>query len=146
MLENILVRYPKEQSSLVMILQDVQSEYGYLPGDVLENIAAHLSLPKASVFSVATFYRVFSLQPQGKKMVKVCLGTACHVKQGNLILESAERILSIEKGQTTPDGNFTLQSVGCVGACAIGPVVEINDHQYGNVTVPKLTKLLKEDQ
>lgn len=143
MLEKILSRYPNDPTSLVMILQDVQSEFGYLPKDVLAEISGRLSIPKSRIYSVATFYNVLSLKPRGKHMVRVCMGTACHVRQAPLILDSAIRELGVEVGGTTPDGEFTLQSVGCVGACAIGPVVEIDDKHHGHMTVTRMSRLLR---
>lgn len=143
MLDKILSRYPNDAASLVMILQDVQAENGYLPKEVLAEISERLRIPKAQIYSVATFYNVLSLEPRGKHMVRVCMGTACHVRQAPLILDSAVRELGVDVGKTTPDGKFTLQSVGCVGACAIGPVVEIDDTHHGHMTVTKMGRLLR---
>ena len=143
MLQKILSRYPDDRTSLVMILQDVQSEFGYLPKDSLEEISRHLRIPRAQVYSVATFYNVLSLEPRGEHLVRVCMGTACHVRQAPLILDAATRDLGIEEGETTPDRKFTLLSVGCVGACAIGPVVEIDDDHHGHMTVTKMSRLLE---
>lgn len=143
MLDKILSRYPNDAASLVMILQDVQAENGYLPKEVLAEISERLRIPKAQIYSVATFYNVLSLEPRGKHMVRVCMGTACHVRQAPLILDSAVRELGVDVGKTTPDGKFTLQSVGCVGACAIGPVVEIDDTHHGHMTVTRMSRLLR---
>jgi NADH-quinone oxidoreductase subunit E len=126
-----------------MILQDVQSEFGYLPTDALNEVSIRLQIPAAQVYSVATFYNVLSLVPRGRNLVRVCMGTACHVRQAPLILEAVKRELNIEPGGTTEDREFTFQSVGCVGACAIGPVVEINDAHHGHMNVNKINKLLK---
>lgn len=143
MLENILSRYPQDRTSLVMILQDVQAEHGYLSAESLDEVSHALALPRSQVYSVATFYKVLSLTPQAKHLVRVCLGTACHVRAAPLILDAAERTLGVADGGTTADNQFTLQSVGCVGACAIGPVVEIDGEHHGQMTVPKLTRLLQ---
>ena len=142
MLERIFSRYPVDRTSLVMILQDVQTEFGYLPTDALKEVSARLQIPAAQVYSVATFYNVLSLVPRGRNLVRVCMGTACHVRQAPLILEAVRRELEIEPGGTTKDGEFTFQSVGCVGACAIGPVVEVNDVHHGHMNVNKMKKLL----
>ena len=142
MLERIFSKYPVERTSLVMILQDVQSEFGYLSTDALKEVSARLQIPAAQVYSVATFYNVLSLVPRGRNLVRVCMGTACHVRQAPLILETVKRVLEIEPGGTTQDGEFTFQSVGCVGACAIGPVVEVNDVHHGYMNVNKMKKLL----
>lgn len=143
MLQEILARYPNNRTNLVMILQDVQAEHGYLSRESLAEIASHLAMPVAQVHSVATFYNVFSLEPRGEHLVRVCLGTACHVRQAPLILDTALRELGVKDGATTADRKFTVQSVGCVGACAIGPVVEIDEVHHGHMTVPKMSKLLR---
>lgn len=143
MLQKILSRYPDDRTSLVMILQDVQAELGYLPKDSLAEISRHLGIPRSQVYSVATFYNVLSLEPRGKHLVRVCMGTACHVRQAPLILDAAKRELGIDEGKTSDDRRFTLQSVGCVGACAIGPVVEVNDRHHGHMTVTGMGKLLR---
>jgi len=143
MLQEILSRYPEDQSSLVMILQDLQAAAGYLPKDALQEISQRLRIPRAQVYSVATFYNVLSLEPRGRHLVRVCMGTACHVRQAPLILDAAARELGVAAGHTTADREFTLQSVGCVGACAIGPVVEIDDVHHGHMTVTRMGKLLR---
>lgn len=143
MLEHILSRYPKEPSSLVMVLQDVQSELGYLPADALREVSVGLGVPRSRVYSVASFYNVLSLEPRGKHLVRVCLGTACHVRGAPLVLDAVQRELGVADGETTGDKKFTIRSVGCVGACAIAPVVEIDEEHYGQMTVPKVSKLLK---
>jgi NADH-quinone oxidoreductase subunit E len=143
MLEQIFSKYPVERTSLVMILQDVQSEFGYLPTDALNEVSVRLQIPAAQVYSVATFYNVLSLVPRGRNLVRVCMGTACHVRQAPLILEAVKRELNIEPGSTTENREFTFQSVGCVGACALGPVVEVNDMHHGYMNVNKMNKLLK---
>jgi NADH-quinone oxidoreductase subunit E len=142
MLQEILSRYPEDQSSLVMILQDLQAAAGYLPEDALQEVSRRLRIPRAQVYSVATFYNVLSLEPRGRHLVRVCMGTACHVRQAPLILDAATRELGVAAGETTADREFTLQSVGCVGACAIGPVVEIDEVHHGHMTVTRLGKLL----
>ena len=142
MLEQILARYPQDKTSLVMILQDVQAEEGYLSPESLEAVSAALELPRSQVFAVATFYNVLSLEPRAKHLLRVCVGTACHVRGAPLILDAAVRSLGVEDGGTTADREFTLQSVGCVGACAIGPVVEVDGEHHGHMDVIKTTKLL----
>jgi NADH:ubiquinone oxidoreductase subunit E len=125
-----------------MILQDVQAEEGYLSPESLEAVSAALGLPRSQVFAVATFYNVLSLEPRAKHLLRVCLGTACHVRGAPLILDAAERSLGIKDGGTTADREFTLQSVGCVGACAIGPVVEIDGEHHGHMDVTRTSKLV----
>jgi NADH-quinone oxidoreductase subunit E len=142
MLEQILARYPRDATSLVMILQDVQAEEGYLSPESLDAVSAALGLPRSQVYAVATFYNVLSLEPRAKHLLRVCVGTACHVRGAPLILDAAVRSLGVEDGGTTADREFTLQSVGCVGACAIGPVVEIDGEHHGHMDVTKTAKLL----
>lgn len=143
MIEKIISRYPKDQSSLVMVLQDVQTEFGYLPAEALGEAALELGVPQAHVYSVATFYDVLSLEPRGRHLLRVCMGTACHVRQSSLLLDTTERDLGVKEGDTTEDGEFTVLSVGCVGACAIGPVVEIDGEQRGNMTVGRLSRTIR---
>jgi NADH-quinone oxidoreductase subunit E len=107
----IVKKYNKDKSQLVSILQDIQSEYNYLPREALEKLAKKLDVPQSHVYSMATFFRAFSLEERGKHIVNVCLGTACHVRGGDLILDSLERQLEIKRGETTKDGKFTLESV-----------------------------------
>ncbi len=143
MVERILESYPRTQESLVMVLQDVQAEFGYLPKEALDEVATALDVPRAQVYSVASFYDVLSLEPRGKHLLRVCMGTACHVRQAPLLLDAAARDLDVEDGGTTEDKAFTLQSVGCVGACAIGPVVEIDGIHAGHMTVAKLSRRIE---
>jgi NADH-quinone oxidoreductase subunit E len=142
MLEQILSRYPRDNTSLVMILQDVQAAEGYLSPESLDAVSAALGLPRSQVYAVATFYNVLRLEPRARHLLRVCLGTACHVRGAPLILDAATRSLGVTDGGTTPDREFTLQSVGCVGACAIGPVVEIDGEHHGHMDVNSVTKLL----
>lgn len=143
MLQQILERYPRDRTSLVMMLQDIQAAEGYLPAEVLDELARSLRMPRAELYAVATFYNVLSLEPRGRHLVRVCMGTACHVRQAPLILDAAARELGVGDGETTDDREFTLQSVGCVGACAIGPVVEVDTDHHGHMTVTKLGRLLR---
>ena len=142
MLEQILSRYPRDKISLVMILQDVQAAEGYLSPESLDAVSAALGLPRSQVYAVATFYNVLSLEPRAVHLLRVCLGTACHVRGGQLVLDAAVRSLGVNDGGTTADREFTLQSVGCVGACAIGPIVEIDGEHHGQMDVNKMTRLL----
>ena len=134
---------------LIAILQQIQHTMGYLPKAALRRTAEVLDMPFMQVFQVATFYKAFSLEPRGRRVISVCTGTACHVRQSPLILEALERKLGVEVGQTTADGEFTLLKVGCLGACALGPVIDVNGEVFGQMTVAKAEKLpdklLKED-
>jgi len=133
-----------EKSSLIVILQEVQSRYNYLPEQVLTLLSERLGVPLIKVFSLATFYRSFSLKPRGKNVIKVCLGTACHVKSGSNLLEKAKRDLNLsEEEVTTRDLGFTVEKVRCLGCCSLAPVVRINEDTYGSMTQGRLSKVLK---
>ena len=138
----ILDRYPRNESSLVMVLQDVQSQFNHLPCEALERVAEALALPRSSVFSVATFYKVFSLSPQGRTVIQVCKGTACHVRGAQLLEDELCRQLGIEVGQTTADLGFTLKTVNCVGACAMAPVMIVNERYHGSAKAAKVGEYL----
>jgi NADH-quinone oxidoreductase subunit E len=138
----LLARYPHDASSLVMLLQDIQDTFNYLPCEALEQVARSLGVPRAQVFSVATFYKVFSLTPKGRRIVRVCKGTACHVRGAQLVADECERVLGVAAGETTGDGEFTLEVVNCVGACAMAPVVVVGEQYHGAVKPSRVRKLL----
>ena len=131
-------------NSLVTVLQDVQAEYGYLPREVLEAVAEEMQVPLSQAYGLATFYASFTLQPQGKHHICVCMGTACHVRGAVNVLEKLERDLGIKTGQTSGDLKHSLESVNCLGACAAGPIVVVNGIQHGKVTSQKVDKILSE--
>ena len=133
-----------EGNSLVTVLQDVQTEYGYLPREVLEVVAEQMQVPLSQAYGLATFYTSFSLEPRGKYHIAVCMGTACHVRGAANILAKLERDLKIASGQTSQDLKFSLESVNCLGACALGPVVVVNDVYHGKVTSRDIDKILKD--
>lgn len=133
-----------ERRSLIEILQEVQSHYNYLPEQFLTQLSKKLEVPLSKVFSLATFYRSFSLRPRGKNVIKVCLGTACHVKSGNNLLEKARRDLNLSGEEvTTNDLGFTVEKVRCLGCCSLAPVIRINEDTYGSMTQERLSKLFK---
>lgn len=139
----ILEKYPaKDRSYLIPLLQDVQDEFGYLPEEQLKQIAEYVGIPFVTVYGVATFYNQFRLTPLGKNIIRVCRGTACHVKNSANILTALETELGIKAGQTTRDKLFTLEIVACIGACSIAPVININDEYYGRITVKEIPKIL----
>ena len=142
-LQKILEKYPPKESSLIMMLQDMQEVYRHLPLELLVEVAKALRVPKAKVFGVATFYKAFSMEPRGEVDIRVCRGTACHVRGGLLIMDEFKRLLGIEEGETTSDGKYTLEAVNCVGTCAMAPVVVVNDTYYGSMTVNKINRILK---
>ena len=130
-------------SGLIGMLGDVQNEYGYLPKEILIDIAGKLNAPLSTVYSLATFYKAFSLKKRGKYLISLCMGTACHVRGAARILDEIERKLDIKTGQTTKDRKFTLETVNCLGCCAIGPVMMIGDKYYGQLTARKIDSILE---
>lgn len=141
----ILDRYDHDPGKLIPILQHVQNEYRYLPEEVLTYLATALGLPPARVYGVATFYAHFALEPKGKYVIKLCDGTACHVKKSIPILEALQKKLGLGNGKTTtPDMLFTVETVSCLGACGLAPVVVINEDVHGQMTPESALKLLEE--
>jgi len=130
----IVDQHAGARGGLIAILQDIQARHGYLPADALKAVAEKTGRPLVDIYGVATFYRYFSLQPRGKHLCSVCLGTACHVRGGDAVVEEFERELGVPSGQTTPDREFTLEAVNCLGACALGPIVVVDGHYFSNVT------------
>ncbi|UCG69035.1 MAG: NAD(P)H-dependent oxidoreductase subunit E [Thermoplasmata archaeon] len=141
-IDTILKRYKDEVGVLIQVLQDVNSEFNYLPENALRYISEQLNIPLSQIYHVATFYTFFSLIPRGEHLIRVCQGTACHVRGSPRVLNEIERILKIKSGETTSDLKFTLETVNCLGACALGPVVVI-DGEYYPATPTKMEKLLK---
>jgi len=139
---SIIKKYGSDSSQMVSILQDIQAEYNYLPRTALDKLSKKLDIPQSHVYSMATFFRAFSLKERGKHIVNVCQGTACHVRGADLILESLERQLGVERGQTTADRCFTLETVNCMGCCATGPVVKIDEEFFGHMTNDKVEPML----
>ncbi|MBP7460233.1 MAG: NAD(P)H-dependent oxidoreductase subunit E [Candidatus Delongbacteria bacterium] len=141
----ILDRYSHDPAKLIPILQAVQEEYRYLPEDVMTFVATSLGLPPARVFGVATFYAHFALEPKGKYVVRLCDGTACHVKQSIPILQAIRKRLGLQDGQTTtPDMLFTVETVSCLGACGLAPVVVINEDVHGQMNPDKALELINQ--
>jgi NADH-quinone oxidoreductase subunit E len=143
-IDSILDRYPGHPKYLISLLQDVQTEYDYISPQHLNLICGHVGVTLSRAWSVATFYKSFSLEPRGEHEIKVCLGTACHLKGGPRIVEALERDLSIKRGQTTADLRFTLETVNCLGACALAPVLVVGEDYHPNVTIRKVNKLIKQ--
>jgi len=140
--DDILAKYPLAEPSLIQVLQDVQRAYNYLPCDVLVKVAEALDVPLAKVFSVSTFYKAFALDPQGETIVKVCMGTACHIRGAGQLVEELERKLGIGPDQTTEDMKFTIKTVNCVGACAMAPVMIVGDKYWGNAKPARVERYL----
>lgn len=141
--KSILTKHDSEKRALIPILQDIQDEYNYLPELALRIVARSLEVPLIDVVGVATFYRAFSLKPRGRHVVTVCLGTACHVRGGPKILAEFQKRLDLQPGETSPDGRFTLETVACLGCCAIGPVVVVDGDYYAQTTTRKVETILK---
>lgn len=139
----LLNKYARDESSLIAMLQDLQEEYSYLPREALEQISREMSVPLSRILSLATFFRAFSLKPKGRHPINVCLGTACHVRGAQLILEKFERELEIKTGETTEDLLFSLDAVRCVGCCGLAPVVMVGEEVHGKVTQTKVSGIIK---
>jgi NADH-quinone oxidoreductase subunit E len=141
-IQDLLSPYPKGPEILIPLLQKIQETLGFLPREAMEKVAVHLGIPESEVYGVATFYNQFRFSPPGKHPVKVCVGTACHVKGASVILESWERRLNIKVGQTTPDREFSLERVACVGCCALPPVAVVGEKVHGHMAPTKVDGLL----
>ena len=139
----IVSQYRSDRDSLISILQDIQAIYHYLSEDALRAVASQLKLPLIQAYAVATFFKAFSLKPRGEHMVTVCLGTACHVRGAHTVLDEVKRQLCIEPGETTEDMQFTLETVNCLGACALGPIMVIDGKYHGQMSPRKAKKVLK---
>lgn len=138
----ILTRYQADPGQIIAVLQDVQAEFNYLPPPALKMISKELAIPLSRILSLATFYKAFSLVPKGKHPVHICLGTACHVRGAQLVLEKFERDLGLKSGQTSADGNFSLDAVRCVGCCGLAPVVMVGEDVHGKISPAKIAGLL----
>ena len=143
-INEICDRYINEKTPLMMILSDIQKEYGYIPLEVQELVSERTGISVAEIYGVVTFYSFFSLQPKGKYVVGVCLGTACYVKGAGQVLDKFSEILGIKAGETTADGLFTLDALRCIGACGIAPAVTINGKVYPKLTVDAVPKIVAE--
>jgi NADH-quinone oxidoreductase subunit E len=142
--DSIVDRFGAKPTALIAILQEVQKQQGYLSEEALRRVAQRVGIELAQIYGVATYYRSFRLSPPGRHSVVVCMGTACHVRQAPRVLDALKQELGIEPGQTTRDGLFSLQSVNCLGACALGPIVVIDDKYYAKMTPLKARKLIQQ--
>ena len=143
-IQEICSRYADEKTPLMMILSDIQNEFGYIPLEVQKIVSEKTGIPVAEIYGVVTFYSFFSLEPKGKYIVGCCLGTACYVKGAQQIVDKFSEILGIKPGQTTEDGMFTIDALRCIGACGIAPAVTINGKVYPKVTVDAVAGIVKE--
>ena len=140
-LDEILSHYSGKREELIPILQEAQEGFRYLPSEVMLEIARFLRVPESAVFGVSTFYAQFKLIPSGKKIVRVCRGTACHVRGGARILREVERRLGIKPGETTDDWEYTLETVACIGCCALAPTMTVDKETHGQMTTKKVAEV-----
>ena len=140
--EAIIKKYGGNHDGVIAMLQDIQSEYHYLPEIALRIVAEKLELPMIQVYGVATFFKAFSLKPRGEHLIKVCVGTACHVRGAQIVLDEVERQLGIEAGETTEDMMFTLETVNCLGACALGPIMVVDNEYHGEMSPRKVKEII----
>lgn len=138
----IIKRYHAKKSDLLAILSDIQTKYNWLPPDAIQLVSEELCVPMIDVYGVASFYHAFSLTPRGKHIVTVCSGTACHVRGAQIILGRVQNQLGISPGCTTKDNQFTLETVNCLGACALAPIVVVDGHYHGQSTIRKVDAVL----
>ncbi len=141
-LEKLLASFAGEKSELIPILQRVQQDFGYLSDDAMRRIAHFLKVPEGVVYGVATFYAQFKFVPGGRNIIRVCRGTACYIKGSPRILEEMEKQLGVKAGETTPDMAYTLETVACIGACALAPTMTIDGETYGKMTIKKVAEVL----
>jgi NADH-quinone oxidoreductase subunit E len=141
-IRGIVLQYQAKPAALTMVLQDIQKHFRYLPVEALKHVAREMQLPLAQVFGVATFYRAFSLKPKGRHHICVCTGTACHVRQARVLVNKLETALHIHPGETTPDMEFSLETVNCLGACALGPLLTMDEQFHRNMTCVKVDGML----
>jgi NADH-quinone oxidoreductase subunit E len=139
----IIEKHGYEESSLIAILQDIQSTFDYLPQKALREVSKGINIPLSRIYAIATFYKAFNLRPRGRHSIHVCLGTACHVRGGQRVLEYLERKLGVTSGGTTEDLTFNLERVNCLGACAMGPMMVVDRKYMGKVKLDKIDSILK---
>jgi NADH-quinone oxidoreductase subunit E len=139
----VLAEYNDDEEALIQILLNIQEKYGWLPQEMLSEVSRQLHIPYNRVYQVATFYKAFSMAPRGKHIIKVCTGTSCIVRGSQTILDGLMRKLGIEIDETTSDGRFTLESVNCIGCCALGPLITVDEKYYGNLKLQDLDGILR---
>ena len=142
---SILSKFAREESNLIPILQEFHQELGYLSEEIMQQIAVYLRLSPGTVYSVATFYSRFKFVPSGKKVVCVCRGTACHLRGGTGVLREVEKCLGIKPGETTEDMEYSLETVSCLGACALSPAITVGDETYGQMTPKKVAEVFSDE-
>lgn len=141
-----LKKFEEKQEELIHILHEIQNKYGYIPPLAISTIARHLKMSEAEIYGVLTFYKAFSLEPKGKHRVTICMGTACHVRGAPMILDEFKRQMGIEPGETSEDKLYSLETVNCVGACALGPIAIIDGEYHGHMVPQEVKKLIEQTQ
>jgi NADH-quinone oxidoreductase subunit E len=145
-IEKIISKYKYDIACLIPILQDIQREENWLPREHLKYLSKRLQIPETRIYEIATFYKAFSLKERGEHLINACLGTACHVRGATRVIEKIEKELGIKSGETTKDKKFTLETIRCLGACALGPIIVIDNEYHGQMTSVKVGKILRELQ
>jgi NADH-quinone oxidoreductase subunit E len=143
-IRQIILNYGSDKGFLVPILQDIQKELNFLPQKALYAVSVFLNIPISRIYEVATFYKAFSLTPRGRHQLSLCLGTACHVRNAPQIQNHIERVLELKAGETSADLEFTFETVNCLGACALGPILTVDGEYHGQMTLSKANKILKQ--
>ena len=141
-LSDILKKYEYDKKNTLAMLQDIQRKYNFIPREAMDILSEQLEVSLSRLYGIATFYKALSLKPRGRNIIKVCDGTACHIRSSQLLIEELEVFLGIKPGETSQDGEFTLETVNCLGSCAIAPVMVINETYYGKVTPAKLRDII----
>lgn len=141
-ISDILEEYDNDKKNTLAMLQDIQRKYNYIPREAMDTLSGQLEVPLSKLYGIATFYKALSLNPRGRNIIRVCDGTACHIRSSQLLIDEIEALLGIKPGETSKDGEFTLETVNCLGSCAIAPVMVINEVYYGKVTFAKLRDIL----
>jgi len=141
-IDKLIEKYQTNPGPLISILQDIQSIFGYLPKDILSYLSQKLKVSESKIWGIVTFYAQFYLEPRGKNTVRVCLGTACHVKGAKKVLERLQKILGIQPGETTEDLNFSLETVRCLGTCFLAPVIMVDQDYFGKLTPDRVERII----
>ncbi len=141
--DEIIENYGKKSASVIAMLQDIQARFRYIPREAVRRLSEVLQIPEPQIYHIATFYKAFSIVPRGKHEIRVCLGTACHISGGKRIAEGFERSLGVSAGETTKDKFFTLETVNCLGACALAPLVQVDEENHPKMTMEKIDKVLQ---
>jgi NADH-quinone oxidoreductase subunit E len=139
---DIVQKYGNDKKNTLAMLQDIQRKYNHIPREAMDLLSEQLDVPLCKLYGIATFYKSLSLKPRGRNVIRVCDGTACHIRSSRLLIDEIERLLGIRPGETSPDGEFTLETVNCLGSCAIAPVMVMNETYYGKVTPAKLRDII----